>query len=43
MWTWTAICAESKLAVYWLVGSRDSGVAMNFMRDVSSRLAPRKP
>lgn len=30
VWTWTALCADSKLAVSWLVGSRDGGVAMDF-------------
>jgi len=41
VWTWTAICADTKLCVSWLVGSRDGGVAMEFMRDVAGRLANR--
>ena len=41
MWTWSAICADSKLIVSWLVGSRDAGYAHEFMQDVASRLANR--
>ena len=41
VWTWTAICADTKLAVSWLVGSRDGGVATEFMQDVAGRLANR--
>ena len=40
-WTWTAIDAESKLIVSWLVGGRDSDYAMSFMDDLRSRLANR--
>lgn len=38
VWTWTAIDADSKLIVSWLVGGRDAGYAWEFMRDVASRL-----
>jgi IS1 family transposase len=38
-WTWTGICADSKLIVAWLVGGRDSGYAIEFMDDLRSRLA----
>jgi IS1 family transposase len=38
IWTWTAICADTKLAVSWLVGTRDAGAAHSFMQDVASRL-----
>jgi IS1 family transposase len=38
IWTWTAICADTKLAVSWLVGTRDAGAAHDFMSDVASRL-----
>lgn len=38
IWTWTAIDADSKLCVSWLVGGRDSGWALDFMDDVRSRL-----
>jgi IS1 family transposase len=40
-WTWTAIDADSKLMISWLVGGRDSGYAMAFMDDLASRLANR--
>jgi len=41
VWTWTAIDADSKLIVSWLVGNRDSSCATRFMRDVASRLKNR--
>jgi IS1 family transposase len=40
-WTWTAIDADSKLIVSWLVGGRDAGYAHDFMHDVAGRLANR--
>ena len=40
-WTWTAIDADSKLVLSWLVGGRDSEYASAFMHDVASRLANR--
>lgn len=40
-WTWTAIDADSKLIVSWLVGGYDAGYAHEFMQDVASRLANR--
>ncbi len=40
-WTWTAIDADSKLIISWLVGGRDSAYAMAFMDDLRSRLANR--
>lgn len=40
-WTWTAIDADSKLIISWLVGGRDSSYAMTFMDDLRSRLAGR--
>ena len=40
-WTWTAIDAESKLIISWLVGGRDSDYAMAFMDDLRSRLTNR--
>jgi IS1 family transposase len=36
-WTWTAIEAESKLLVSWLVGGRNSDYAIAFMDDLRSR------
>lgn len=38
VWTWTAIDADTKLAVSWLVGSRDAEYAEAFMTDVASRI-----
>jgi IS1 family transposase len=38
IWTWTALCADTKLIPSWLVGSRDAGAAYEFMQDVASRL-----
>lgn len=38
IWTWTALDADSKLIVSWLVGGRDAEYAMDFMDDVKSRL-----
>lgn len=41
VWTWTAIDADSKLIVSWMIGSRDAGAAFEFMSDVKKRLANR--
>lgn len=41
VWTWTALDADSKLMVSWLVGERDAGYAMEFMSDVAKRLTKR--
>jgi IS1 family transposase len=38
VWTWTAIDADSKLCVSWLVGTRDADDALEFMDDVARRL-----
>src|SRR5687767_15148001 len=40
-WTWTAIDADSKLIVSYLVGGRDAEYAMWFMDDLAARLANR--
>ncbi|HUP90953.1 MAG TPA: IS1 family transposase [Solimonas sp.] len=40
-WTWTALCADSKLIVSWMVGDRNASIANRFMADVSNRLADR--
>ena len=37
-WTWTAIDADSKLCVSYLVGLRDGGYATEFIRDVADRI-----
>ena len=39
VWTWTAICADTKLVPSWLVGSRDADTASMFIEDLASRLA----
>jgi len=41
LWTWTAIDANSKLIVSWLVGDRSSTAAIALMDDLRSRLANR--
>jgi IS1 family transposase len=41
IWTWVALDSDSKFAVSWLVGNRDSEFANMFMADVASRLANR--
>ena len=40
-WTWTALDADSKLMVSWLVGPRDAGSAYTLMMDLADRLATR--
>lgn len=40
-WTWTAIDADSKLVLSYLVGGRDAEYAMWFMDDLRDRLANR--
>ena len=40
-WTWTAIEADTKLILSWLVGGRDGEYAMAFMDDLRDRLANR--
>jgi IS1 family transposase len=40
-WTWTAICADTKLIPCWHVGTRDADAALLFMEDLASRLANR--
>lgn len=41
VWTWTAICADTKLIPCWLIGPRDAQAARTFMLDVASRMAGR--
>jgi len=40
-WTWTALCADTKLIVSWLIGGRDGWFAYEFMNDVAGRLKHR--
>jgi IS1 family transposase len=41
VWTWTALCADSKLIVSWYVGARQFEDAAAFMLDLKSRLRDR--
>ena len=41
VWTWTAIDADTKLCLSYLVGGRDGGWASDFMEDCSSRIRGR--
>jgi IS1 family transposase len=41
VWTWTALDADSKLIISYLMGLRDAGYAFEFMQDVQSRLVNR--
>lgn len=41
VWTWTAIDADTKLVMSWLVGGRDGEYAAAFMHDLASRVKNR--
>ena len=41
VWTWTALDADSKLIVSYLIGGRDAEYANEFIQDVAGRLANR--
>lgn len=41
VWTWTALCADTKLVPSWMVAGRDSGAALAFVEDLAGRLANR--
>jgi len=41
VWTWTAICADTKLIPSWLVGERSAPYAEKFISDLAGRLAHR--
>jgi transposase-like protein len=41
IWTWVAICADSKLVPAWYIGDRDREAAMFFMDNLAKRLAHR--
>lgn len=41
IWTWTALCADSKLMVSWQLGARDAANAHAFISDIKERLANR--
>src|SRR6267142_3675218 len=38
VWTWTAICADTKLVPSFFVGLRDAACASHFMTDLAGRL-----
>ena len=41
VWTWTALDADTKLIVSYLIGGRDADYAAEFMQDVAGRVASR--
>jgi IS1 family transposase len=41
VWTWTAIDADTKLCVSYLVGGRDADCALDFLKDCASRVRGR--
>lgn len=41
VWTWTALCADTKLITSWCVGPIDSITAHSFIRDLAGRMANR--
>lgn len=41
VWTWTAICADTKLMPCWGLGARNAAVANEFMKDLAARLSNR--
>jgi IS1 family transposase len=41
LWTWTALCPDTKLLFCWFIGTRDASAANHFMHDVAGRLAHR--
>jgi len=40
-WTWTALCADTKLLISWFVGGRDTDAALMFLDDLKERLSNR--
>lgn len=41
VWTWTAVCPDTKLVICWHTGARVLDNARRFLRDLSTRLAGR--
>ena len=41
VWTWTALCADTKLICSWKIGTRGASTAYSFMHDLSARLKNR--
>ena len=38
VWTWTALCADTKLVPCWMLGTRDADAAKVFIKDLAGRL-----
>ena len=38
VWTWTALCPDTKLIPCWFVGDRSAGSAYHFIHDLKGRL-----
>lgn len=43
VWTWTALDADSKLIISWVVGDRSANTAEVFMKDTASRVSTIRP
>ncbi len=41
VWTWVAMCADTKIVACWHVGDRNAGAAHEFMQDLAGRLRNR--
>ncbi len=41
IWTWVAVCADTKLVPCWLIADRSLSAAQTFMTDLASRLKQR--
>lgn len=41
LWTWTSICADTKLVPCWAIGSRNADTAKEFIADLSQRISGR--
>lgn len=41
VWTWTALCPDTKLVPSWMIGGRDAPTAFAFMHDLAGRLRHR--
>lgn len=41
IWTWTALCADTKLILSWRLGARDAANANVFMQDIAERVTNR--
>ena len=38
IWTWIAICSETRLIISWAIGDRSTATALDLMRDVKQRV-----